>query len=150
MEGNPSKSTIMAPVAQDITEIGVDPIVRSDLRNSPTTVEAMRISLSVLKKRSWSSNAFKNAASKNNTSFIASILLTPAPPNPSPIPIAEIMKGGETGNAARNATIASMRRKPRSAQLLFVQGFRAGVDQREQRKVVAKNVREMLEESRRK
>ncbi|GKV19502.1 hypothetical protein SLEP1_g29754 [Rubroshorea leprosula] len=31
MEGNPSKSTVMAPVARDIVEMGVDPIVRVSL-----------------------------------------------------------------------------------------------------------------------
>ncbi|GKU96662.1 hypothetical protein SLEP1_g9873 [Rubroshorea leprosula] len=64
---------------------------------------------------------FTSAASKNNTIFIASILLSSAPPNAPPIPTAEIVKGGETGNAAWDATIASMRRKPRSVS---VRGWR--------------------------
>ncbi|GKU97117.1 hypothetical protein SLEP1_g10297 [Rubroshorea leprosula] len=116
MEGNPSKSAVMAPVAQDIAEMGVDPIVRGDLRNfsyycrghdnfSFCCCQFFPFLLLLVQK---------SATSKNNTTFIASILLSPAPPNPPLIPTVEIMKGGETGNTARNATIASMRRKPRS------------------------------------
>ncbi|GKU94011.1 hypothetical protein SLEP1_g7553 [Rubroshorea leprosula] len=126
MEGSPSKSAVMAPVARDIAKMGVDPIVKGDLiilEISPTTVEDMTISLSVVASfsRSCLCCAFRNAASKNNTTFIASILLTTAPPNPPPIPTAEIVKGGEIRNTARNATTASMRRKPRSVS---VRGWR--------------------------
>ncbi|GKV03789.1 hypothetical protein SLEP1_g16035 [Rubroshorea leprosula] len=177
-QGNPSKSAIMAPVARDIVEMGVDPIVRGDLRNFsyyyqghdnfsfcccqffpflPLLVqkeESHDFSFSgggsydffsqacLLNKResSWSSNAFNNTASKNNTTFIASILLSLAPSSPPPIPTTEIVKGGKTGNAARNVTIASMRRKPRSVNVRgLAQGFRAGIDRREQRKLAAKN-----------
>ncbi|GKU88752.1 hypothetical protein SLEP1_g2980 [Rubroshorea leprosula] len=70
----------------------------------------------VVKESRWSSNAFRDTASKNDTTSIASILLSPAPPNLPPIPTVKIVKRGETGNTARNATIASMRRKPRSSK----------------------------------
>ncbi|GKV15735.1 hypothetical protein SLEP1_g26494 [Rubroshorea leprosula] len=107
-EGNPSKSVVMAPIARDITEMGVDPLSEDALRH----VERNPMTLPF---------PMENAASKNNTTFIASILLSPSHPNPPPIPTAEIVKGGEIGNAARNATIANMMRKPRSVS---VRGWR--------------------------
>ncbi|GKV33942.1 hypothetical protein SLEP1_g42378 [Rubroshorea leprosula] len=94
----------MAPIARDIVEMGVDPIVIVSLSSSESKC------FDIFHFPSWS------AASKNNTTFIASILLSPAPPNPPPIPTTKIVKGGETGNAARNATIANMRRKPKSSK----------------------------------
>ncbi|GKV11177.1 hypothetical protein SLEP1_g22450 [Rubroshorea leprosula] len=105
MERNPSKFAVMAPVARDIAEMGVDPIVRAFLLSNPSV-----LTFSIFLASLWS------AASKNNTTFITSILLSPASPNAPLIPTAEIVKGGEKGNAARNATIASMRRKPRSSK----------------------------------
>ncbi|GLT92426.1 hypothetical protein SLE2022_102650 [Rubroshorea leprosula] len=46
--------------------------------------------------------------------------------------------------------VNSLYQNPHEAQLLFGRGFRAGVDRREQKKLAAKNAKEMLEEIRRK
>ncbi|GKU91486.1 hypothetical protein SLEP1_g5353 [Rubroshorea leprosula] len=101
MERNPSKSTVMAPVARDIAEMGVDPIVKVF---PVLAFVGSKVSLSSSESKCFDIFHFPgwDTASKNNTTFIASILLSLAPPNLPLIPTAKIVKGGETGNAARN------------------------------------------------
>ncbi|GKV02511.1 hypothetical protein SLEP1_g14944 [Rubroshorea leprosula] len=122
MEGNPSKSAVMAPVARDIAEMGVDPIVRVSLSSFESKCFDIFHFPGWFVVKDALRHVERNPMTlpfpmENNTMFITLILLSPTPPNPPPTITAEIVKGGETRNAARNATIASMRRKPRSVSV---------------------------------